>query len=83
VRIVDGRTCDALASLVNLYFVFCNAHYRADRKQKVSIAEPEEAAGANFEHLDLSLALVDEEIAYVADLFAVPIDDFPIADVLR
>jgi len=36
----------------------------------------------NFEHPDLALARVDKEIAYVTDLFIMPIDHFAIADVL-
>jgi len=73
---------DAIARLVDMDFVFGNTGYRIDRQQKVSIPEPEEATRTNFEHPDLALARVDKEIAYVTDLFIMPIDHFAIADVL-
>jgi hypothetical protein len=73
---------DAIARLVDMDFVFGNTGYCIDRKQKVSIPEPEEATRTHFEHPDLPLARVDEEIAYVTDLFIMPIDHLAIADVL-
>jgi len=73
---------DAIPCLVDMDFVFGNARYRIDRKQKVSISDPEEATGTNLEHPHLPLALIDEEVAYVTDLFIIPIDHSAIANVL-
>jgi hypothetical protein len=65
-----------------MYLALADARYRAYRKQEVSISEPEEAPGSNFQHLDLSLVLIDKQIAYMSDFFAMPIEHFTIADVL-
>jgi hypothetical protein len=65
-----------------MHLTFVDVSDRVNRKQEMAIPEPEEAARANFEHPDFPLVLVDEEIAYVTDIFTVSIDHFAVADVL-
>jgi hypothetical protein len=65
-----------------VHFGFGDLCYRVDGEKKVPVSDPEEAARADFEHPDFALSFVNEEAAYVTDLFAISIDDLATPNVL-
>jgi hypothetical protein len=70
------------ARLVDVHIIFSDTRYRVHGKKKMAIPETQETAGANFEHAHLPFARVNEEIAYMPNVFTIPIDDFAAANVL-
>jgi hypothetical protein len=72
---------DTLSCLAHPHFVFGDGRYRIYRKKKVPIPDPEKATSANLHHPHFPLVVIDEDTAYVTDLFAVLIDYFATANV--